>query len=124
MYLGLDARRALAWGLTWAVGVSILESLQLSPGTFSMKELVPWFTHSITPLWCGASGAGVALLLLVNRAERRRGWPAILVAYLAICPLAGILQVPLTDALLSVWGSVPVSGSYGSPLRPWDAGGL
>jgi hypothetical protein len=124
IYLGLDARRAVAWGVTWALGVAVLESLQLSPAVWSMKELVPWFTHWIAPLWCGASGAGVVLLLLVNRAERRRGWPVILAVYLAICPLAGLLQVPLAGALLSVWGSVPVSGSYGSPVRPWDAGGL
>jgi hypothetical protein len=89
-----------------------------------MKELVPWFTYWLTPLWCGVSGAGVVLLLLVNQAERRRGWPAILAVYLAVCPLAGLLQEPLEVALLSVWGTVPVSGSYGSPLRPWDASGL
>ena len=123
IYLGLDARRAVAWGVTWALGVAVLESLQLSPVDWSPKEVVPWFTHWIAPLWCGASCAGLVLLLLVNRAERRSGWPAILVAYLAVCPLAGLLQAPLAGALLSVLGSVPVSRTYGSPLRPWDAGG-
>ncbi|HEY6458102.1 MAG TPA: histidine kinase [Steroidobacteraceae bacterium] len=100
-----DGGRIIAWAITWACLVAVLESLAMSPERWASPELLLWWlTYWTLPLWCLI---GALLLWFANRSERTGGLLGLGVGVLLVWPLAAFVQPVVSAAMNGGARSLP-----------------
>jgi hypothetical protein len=94
-----DLRRSLIWGTTWAVTVTIVEALAISPvdAWGSARQLLFWLIYWIAPLWCLI---GAAFVWLSTRAEGSGSLPRLIGGFLVLSVAASALQPVVSMGLI------------------------
>lgn len=101
-----DRGRILAWSITWACLVAVLESLGMTPERWASPELLLWWlTYWTLPLWCLI---GALLLWLANRTERTGRLGALAVGFVLVWPLPVFVQPEVSAAVNGMAGSLPM----------------
>jgi signal transduction histidine kinase len=100
-----DRGRILAWSITWACLVAVLESLGMTPERWASPELLLWWlTYWTLPLWCLI---GALLLWLANRTERTGRLGPLAVGFVLVWPLPVFIQPEVSAAMNGVAGTLP-----------------
>ena len=92
-------RGPIYWGITWGVGVGIVEYLAVAPidDWGSLQQLLFWLLYWLMPYWCVVGGMFV---WLADHHERIGSRGRSIAAFIALCALAAGLQPLLSIALI------------------------
>lgn len=128
---GFDLRRAVAWGTTWGVIVSLVEFLAILPidAWGSVQQLLWWLLTWTTPLWCLT---GAIIVWLSDRGQRLAGMLGAIGGFVIVCLLFAVIQPAISGGLLeSTKGLFPSLERYAidagitRPVRSnWSSIGL
>ena len=96
---GSGPRGATYWGITWGIGVGIVEYLAVAPidDWGSPQQLLFWLLYWLMPFWCVV---GRLFVWLADRHERIGSRGRSLAAFIVLCGLAASLQPLLSIALI------------------------
>jgi hypothetical protein len=93
-----SARSAIYWGVTWGVGVGIVEYLAIAPidDWGSLQQLVFWLIYWMMPYWCVI---GCMFVGLADRHEHIAHRRRFMAAFISLCVIAAALQPLLSIGL-------------------------
>jgi hypothetical protein len=112
------SRGATYWGITWGIGVGIIEYLTVSPidEWGSMRQLVFWLLYWVIPYWCLI---GRMFVWLADHHERIAPRGRLIAAILALSGLAAVVDPLLSFVLISLTKEVlPQFGRYAAQMPP------
>jgi hypothetical protein len=104
-------RGATSWGITWGVGVGIVEYLAVAPidDWGSLQQLLFWLLYWLMPYWCVVGG----MFVWLADHQERIGSRGAIAAFIALCLLAAGLQPLLSIALVHLTTTAfPAFGHY------------
>jgi hypothetical protein len=95
---GFGSRSAIYWGVTWGVGVGIVEYLAVAPidDWGSVQQLIFWLLYWMMPYWCVV---GCLFVRLADRHEHIAHRGRFIAAFILLCVIAAVLQ-PLLSIVL------------------------
>jgi Histidine kinase len=108
---------ATFWGVTWGVGVGIVEYLVVAPieDWGSTRQLVFWLLYWVMPYWCGV---GCIFVWLADRHDRTASRGRFVAAFIALCVLSAALNPLLSIALIHLtMAAFPRLEHYAAELR-------
>jgi hypothetical protein len=96
---GLGSRSAFYWGVTWGLGVGIVEYLTVAPiGDWSsLHQLLFWLIYWITPYWCAV---GWLFVRLADRQVRIAHRGRFIASFIAVCLITALLQPLLSIGMV------------------------
>ena len=99
--LGFGSKSVLYWGITWGVGVGIIENLAVAPldEWGSVQQVLFWLLFWLTPFWCLV---GCVFVWLADHRARIEHRGRFLAAFTLICALSAVLQPLVSIALIHV----------------------
>jgi Histidine kinase len=94
-----DLWRSLAWGTTWAVTVSIVEALAISPleAWGSREQLFFFLIYWTTPYWCGV---GAVVVWLCARTARSGTLPGLIAGFIVLTIVSSAAWQPMSAVLI------------------------
>jgi hypothetical protein len=94
-----SAQSATYWGVTWGVGVGIVEYLAVAPidDWGSLQQLVFWLLYWMMPYWCVV---GCMFVGLADRREHIAHRGRFMAAFISLCVIAAVLQPLLSIGLV------------------------
>jgi len=110
-------RGAALWGITWAVGVGVVEYVIIAPidEWGSVRQILFWLLYWIMPYWCVI---GCIFVRLADRYERINSMGRLIATFLALCGLSAALDPLLSIALIRLTTNVfPGFERYAAELR-------
>jgi hypothetical protein len=110
------SRGATYWGITWGVGVGIVEYLSVAPTDDwgSMRQLVFWLLYWLMPYWCLV---GRMFVWLADHHERIALRGGLIAAFLALSGFSAALDPLLSLALIRLTKEAfPQFGRYVAEL--------
>jgi hypothetical protein len=110
-------RGAVLWGITWAVGVGVVEYVVIAPidAWGSVRRFLFWMLYWIMPYWCVV---GCIFVWLADRHERIASRGRLIAAFIALCGLAAVLNVWLSITLIHLTtDAFPGFERYAAELR-------
>ncbi len=121
---GFGSRSAIYWGVTWGVGVGVVEYLAVAPidDWGSMQQLLFWLLYWMMPYWCVV---GCLFVGLADRHERSAHRGRFVAAFIALCAIAAVLQPLLSIGLVSLTtdvfpGFARYAAAAGATLTQWS----
>jgi Histidine kinase len=126
-----DTRRAIIWGASWGVIVSLVEFLAILPidAWGSPQQLLWWLLTWMMPVWCLT---GAAIVWLSDQGARLAGMGGAIGGFVVLCVLFSAANPPLaavllkaTDGLLPSLERYLVDNGITAPTRAnWSTLGL
>lgn len=100
-FFRFGSRSAIYWGVTWAVGVGIVEYLAIEPidAWGSLQQLIFWLVDWMIPYWCVV---GWLLVKLADRHEHRVHRGRFVAAFATLSVSAAMLQAPVSIMLINL----------------------
>jgi len=100
-FFRFGSRSAAYWGITWGVGVGIVEYLAVAPidDWGSLQPLIFWLLYWMMPYWCLV---GCVFVGLADRHEHIAHRGRFIAAFLLLCLIAAVLQPLLSIGLISL----------------------
>jgi signal transduction histidine kinase len=94
-----SAQSATYWGVTWGVGVGIVEYLAVAPidDWGSLQQLVFWLLYWMMPYWCVV---GCIFVGLADRYESIAHRGRFMAVFISLCVIAAVLQPLLSIGLI------------------------
>jgi hypothetical protein len=121
---GFGSRSALYWGVTWGVGVGVVEYLAVAPidDWGSVQQLLFWLLYWMMPYWCLV---GCLFVGLADRHERIAHRGRFMAAFISLCVIAAVLQPLLSIGLVRLTTDVfpglgPYAAAAGATLTQWS----
>ncbi len=111
---------ATYWGVTWGVGVGIIEYLTVAPTDewSSVRPLLFWLLYWVMPFWCLV---GVMFVWLADHPERIGSRGRFIAAFIALSGLSATLDPLLSMALVRLTKQAfPQFDRYAAQLRALD----
>jgi signal transduction histidine kinase len=95
---GVRSQSALYWGVTWGVGVGIIEYLTVAPidDWGSLRQLFFWLVYWMMPYWCAV---GCLFVRLADRHEHIAHRGRFMASFISLCVITAVLQPLLSIGL-------------------------
>jgi hypothetical protein len=112
-----DLRRAAAWGTTWAVTVTVVEALEISPvdAWGSARQLLFWLIYWVLPFWCIV---GAIFVWLSSNTEGPRSLPGLIGSFVVLSVVASSLQPLASAGLMKLMPSPVITAGELVAVRP------
>ncbi len=121
---GFGSRSAIYWGVTWGVGVGVVEYLAVAPidDWGSVQQLVFWLLYWMMPYWCVV---GCLFVGLADRHEHIAHRGRFVAAFISLCAITAVLQPLLSIGLVNLTtevfpGFVRYAAAAGATLTQWS----
>jgi Histidine kinase len=98
-FFGFGSRSAAYWGVTWGLGVGIVEYLAVAPidDWGSLQQLIFWLLYWMMPYWCLV---GCVFVGLADRHEHIAHRGGFIAAFISLSVIAAVLQPLLSIGLV------------------------
>jgi hypothetical protein len=93
------SKSAFYWGVTWGVGVGMVEYLTVAPidNWGSLQQLLFWLLYWMMPYWCAV---GCLFVRLADRHEHIAHRGRFIASFISLCVIAAVLQPLLSIGLI------------------------